>query len=138
MSRSNAKSAVFTIVFLLVASANTSISSPLNCLCRHTLQIVICSSPPRPLPSRWPSNTLACVDTWTSAANPMSKVTIYQYILLNTGLNEPRKARRWGTREAIEGLKGAAEILEDTATEVDASVVDSVGFTNLDFDPRSA
>lgn len=68
----------------------------------------------------------------------MSKVTIYQYILLNTVLNEPRKARRWGTREAIERLKGAAEILDDTATEVDASVVDSVGFTNLDFDPRSA
>ena len=52
----------------------------------------------------------------------MSKVTIYQYILLNTGLNEPRKARRWGTREAIEGLKGAAEILDDTATEVASRV----------------
>jgi hypothetical protein len=90
------------------------------------------------LPRRCPSNILTSVDTWTSAANPMSKVTIYQYILLNTGLNEPRKARRWGTREAIEGLKGAAEILGDTATEVDASVVDSVGFTNLDFDPHSA
>jgi hypothetical protein len=39
----------------------------------------------------------------------MSKVTIYQYQMLNTNLGEPRKARRWGTREAIERLKGSAE-----------------------------
>ena len=52
----------------------------------------------------------------------MSKVTVYQYMALGTNLGEPRKARRWGTREAIEGLKGSAEILGDTATDVDASV----------------
>ena len=65
----------------------------------------------------------------------MSKVTVYQYMALGTSLGEPRKARRWGTREAIEGLKGSAEILGDTATDVDASVVDSMGFTQLDFSP---
>ena len=66
----------------------------------------------------------------------MGKVTVYQYQMLNTSLGEPRKARRWGTREAIEGLKGSAEILELTAALVDASAVDSIGFTELDFDPR--
>lgn len=65
----------------------------------------------------------------------MSKVTVYQYMALGRSLGEPRKARRWGTREAIEGLKGSAEILGDTATDVDASVVDSMGFTQLDFSP---
>jgi hypothetical protein len=58
-------------------------------------------------------------------------------MLLDTNLIEPRKARRWGTREAIEGLKGSAEILEDTAAEVDAKAIDSIGFSELDFDPRS-
>ena len=64
----------------------------------------------------------------------MSKVTIYQYQMLNTNLGEPRKARRWGTREANERLKGSAEILEHTETQ---SSVDSIGFTGLDFDPHS-
>jgi hypothetical protein len=38
----------------------------------------------------------------------MSKVTVYQYQMLNPNLGEPRKARRWGTREAIEGLGDSA------------------------------
>ena len=67
----------------------------------------------------------------------MSQVTVYQYNLLGTNLGEPRQARRWGTREAIEGLKGSAAILESTAALVDASAVDSIGFTTLDFDPHS-
>jgi hypothetical protein len=67
----------------------------------------------------------------------MSQVTVYQYMVLGTNLGEPRQARRWGTREAIEGLKGSAEILELTAALVDASAVDSIGFTALDFDPHS-
>jgi hypothetical protein len=67
----------------------------------------------------------------------MSKVTIYQYQMLNTNLGEPRKARRWGTREGIASLKNFAEILEFNTAEVDASAVDSMGFTQLDFDPRS-
>jgi len=66
----------------------------------------------------------------------MSKITVYQYVMLDPF--QRRKARRWGTREGIESLKQFAEILEETATEVDASAVDSLGFTQLDFDPRSA
>ena len=45
-----------------------------------------------------------------------------------------RKARRWATRKAINRHK-SAEILEETATEVDASAVSSNGVTELDFDP---
>lgn len=39
----------------------------------------------------------------------MGKVTVYQYQMLNTNLGEPRKARRWGTREAIEERNGSAD-----------------------------
>src|SRR5580692_9026462 len=46
---------------------------------------------------------------------------------------EPRKARRWGTREAIDRLKHA-QILEDSAALVDAMVLNVGGFTELDFD----
>ena len=67
----------------------------------------------------------------------MGRDTIYQYMVVGTNLGEPRKARRWGTREAIEGLKGSAEIIEFAAALVDASAVDSMGFTRLDFDPSS-
>jgi hypothetical protein len=35
----------------------------------------------------------------------MSKVTVYQYQMLNTNLGEPRKARRWGTWEALRDLR---------------------------------
>jgi hypothetical protein len=49
----------------------------------------------------------------------MSKVTVYQYMVVNTNRGEPRKARRWGTREAIDRLKHA-QLLEDSATLVDA------------------
>jgi hypothetical protein len=67
----------------------------------------------------------------------MGKVTVYQYQMLNTSFGEPRKARRWGTREAIEGLKGSVEIIEFAAALIDASAVDSIGFTALDFNPPS-
>jgi hypothetical protein len=66
----------------------------------------------------------------------MSKVTVYQYMVLDAFRVEKRKSRRWGTREGIEALKDF-EIIEDTATEVDVSAVDSIGFTTLDFDPHS-
>jgi hypothetical protein len=49
-----------------------------------------------------------------------------------------RKSRRWGTRDGIESFGEYVEILEFTAMVVDASAVDSLGFTQLDFDPRSA
>ena len=67
----------------------------------------------------------------------MSKVTVYQYMVLDAFRVEKRKSRRWGTRVGIEALKDFAEIIEDTATEVDVSAVDSIGFTTLDFDPHS-
>jgi hypothetical protein len=67
----------------------------------------------------------------------MSTVTVYQYMVLDSFRVEKRKSRRWGTRVGIEALKDFAEIIEDTATEVDASAVDSMGFTTLDFDPHS-
>jgi hypothetical protein len=65
----------------------------------------------------------------------MSKVSIYQYTLPDPNRIEPRKARRWGTREAIERLK-VAEIVEESATLVDEWVL-TKGFTPLGFDPRS-
>jgi hypothetical protein len=67
----------------------------------------------------------------------MSKVTVYRYMVLDPIRVEMRTSRRWGTREAIVWLKDSAKILEDTAAEVDASAVDSTGFTELDFDPQS-
>ena len=67
----------------------------------------------------------------------MSRVIVYQYRVVDTRRGEGRKARRWGTREAIAGLK-SAQILEDSATPVDGSALnDGDGFTQLDFDPRS-
>ena len=68
----------------------------------------------------------------------MNKVTVYQYTILDLRRVERRKSRRWGTREGIQSLSDLTEVLEDTGTEVDASAVDYLGFTQLDFDPRSA
>jgi hypothetical protein len=69
----------------------------------------------------------------------MSKVTVYQFMVLDRNGVERRTSRRWGTREGIQSRKDFAEtvILEHTAREVDASAVDSLGFTKLDFDPYS-
>jgi hypothetical protein len=64
----------------------------------------------------------------------MGKVTIYQYTTLDTDIIEPRKAKRWGTRESIDRLKHA-DIIEDTAILVDEAVLNEGGFTPLDFDP---
>jgi hypothetical protein len=64
----------------------------------------------------------------------VSKVPVYQYLVLDTNRVELRRARRWGTREAIDRLKDA-EILEDSAM-VDTSALIG-GFTKLDFDPRA-
>jgi hypothetical protein len=67
----------------------------------------------------------------------MAKVTVYEYLVVDPYRIERRKSRRWGTREGIESLKDFAEILEGTAIEVDASAVDSSGFTQLDFNPTA-
>lgn len=75
--------------------------------------------------------------SWRPNEGAMRTITIYKYTLLNTRLGEPRVARRWGTREAIEGLKGSAKIIEFASALVDALAVDSLGFTALDFDPSA-
>lgn len=65
----------------------------------------------------------------------MSEVTIYRFKLYDITTDENRESRRWATREAVERLGG--EVLEDTATEVDASVVATNVFsmTERNFDP---
>jgi hypothetical protein len=42
--------------------------------------------------------------------------------------------RRWGIREAIEAM--GLKLLEDTAIEVDASVLDASGWTAIGFKPH--
>ncbi len=95
---------------------------------------VVASSPPRssPRPPRSPKTSAN-----GTAALQQRAVTVYQYVVLDTNRVELRKARRWRTREAIDGLKDAAQTLEDSATMVDASALNDGGFTKLDFDPRS-
>jgi hypothetical protein len=41
----------------------------------------------------------------------MSKVTIYQYMVLDPERAEKRKSRRWGTREGIQSRKDFAQII---------------------------
>jgi hypothetical protein len=65
----------------------------------------------------------------------MTRVTVYQYMVLDPKRIEKRKSRHWGTREGIESLRDFGEILEFSATVVDVSAVDSMGFRRLDFDP---
>jgi hypothetical protein len=64
-----------------------------------------------------------------------TKVTIDQYVVLDTNRIEQRKARRWGTRDAIDRLRNA-EIMENSATLVDTSELNPGSFTALDFDPK--
>ena len=66
----------------------------------------------------------------------MSKITVYQYRVVDTNRVEPRTARRWGTRQAIMALKHA-DIIEQSATRVELTALNESGFTELDFDPRS-
>jgi hypothetical protein len=64
----------------------------------------------------------------------MSKVTIYQYLVVNDYRRQIRKAQRWGTREAIARLRNTL-ILEATATTVDDTEINIGGFTVFGFDP---
>jgi hypothetical protein len=70
-----------------------------------------------------------------SEAN-LNKVTIYRFRLYDITADEPHTSRRWATLEAIERIHG--EVLEDTATEVDAAVVSSdiPGMTERSFNPH--
>lgn len=68
----------------------------------------------------------------------MSKVTIYRFSLYDINTDESRQSRRWATLEAIKRLHG--EVHEETATEVDASVLEPSniihGLTARDFNPH--
>jgi len=65
----------------------------------------------------------------------VSTITIYRFRLYDVSTDESRTSRRWATREAIKGVGG--EVLEDTAIEVDASVLggEIEGMTARNFDP---
>ncbi len=64
------------------------------------------------------------------------KVTIYRFRMYDMSSDEFRFSRRWGTREAIEAIRGA-EVQLDTAVQVDASEISSdvPGLTNRGFNP---
>jgi hypothetical protein len=66
----------------------------------------------------------------------MTTVTIFQFEVYRIDSDEVVKSRRWGTREAIRNI-ACGRVLEDTAREVDETVVtsDLQGFTKRDFDP---
>lgn len=66
----------------------------------------------------------------------MAKVTVYRWKKYDISTDEKRVSRRWGTREAIERMGG--EIIADTATEVDESVIQSdiEGLTVRNFNPN--
>jgi hypothetical protein len=67
-----------------------------------------------------------------------SKATIYRFVIYNITTDGMIASRRWGTREAIETI-AHGHVLEDTATEVDAAVVensDIPGLTARNFDPH--
>jgi len=66
----------------------------------------------------------------------MSTVTIYQFEVYRIDSDEIVKSRRWGTREAIVEI-AHGRVLEDTAREVDESIVasDIQGFTERNYDP---
>jgi hypothetical protein len=60
---------------------------------------------------------------------------VYRFTIYDIANDESRLSRRWATRQAIEWAHGHA--LEETETEVDASVLDSNGMTARDFDPHA-
>jgi hypothetical protein len=60
---------------------------------------------------------------------------VYRFTIYNVKNDESIRSRRWATREAIEWAHGHA--LEETETEVDATVLDSNGMTESDFDPHA-
>jgi hypothetical protein len=72
----------------------------------------------------------------TVRSGAMRQVTVYQYMVLDTNRVELRKARRWGTREAVDGLKDA-QIIGGSATLIDEAILNASGFTPVDFDPGS-
>jgi hypothetical protein len=68
----------------------------------------------------------------------VAKVKVYRFTIYEIVNDENRRSRRWATREAIKRVGG--EVLEDTATEVDASVLggEIEGMTVRNFNPQPA
>jgi hypothetical protein len=68
----------------------------------------------------------------------MAQVTIYQFQVYDIQSDEIVKSKRCGTAKAIREIVGG-EILEDTAVEVEESVVrsDIPGLTAINFDPHA-
>ena len=67
----------------------------------------------------------------------MAKVTIYQFQVYDIRADTIIKSKRWGTAEAIKEI-ACGQVIEDTAIEVDESVIrsDIHGFTDIGFNPR--
>ena len=70
------------------------------------------------------------------------KVTIYQFTVCSGSQAGAERAEVAGVGGNARGnpshgkdFAGRLRIFEDTAKEIDASAVDSMGFTKLDFDP---
>jgi hypothetical protein len=63
------------------------------------------------------------------------RVTVYRFKKWDNVIGDDRVARRWATVEAISRTDGA--IIRESATEIDASNLDSTGMTASDFDPFS-
>jgi hypothetical protein len=67
----------------------------------------------------------------------MAKVTIYQFEVYDIQSDQIVKSKRWGTAKGINKI-ACDQMLEDTAAEVDDSVIysDIHGFTPIGFDPQ--
>jgi hypothetical protein len=67
----------------------------------------------------------------------MTKITVYQFTKYDIASDQSIKSRRLGTREAIQEI--GATILENTAMEVDESVLGSqmAGLSDIGFNPAA-
>ena len=68
----------------------------------------------------------------------MSKAIVYQVSIHDLDKNTDHLSRRWWSPEGFAQMKIRGKLLEDTATEVDASVLDGNGVTAIDFNPIDA
>jgi hypothetical protein len=66
----------------------------------------------------------------------MTTVTVYRFRIYDIGSDQMQVSRRMATREAIQTI-AQAEVLEDTALEIDASEVGAEvnGMTRIGFVP---
>ena len=64
----------------------------------------------------------------------MSTVTVYHAAGYDSVTDDQPMSRRWGTRMAIEAME--LKPLEESAIEVDESVLDAMSWTRIGFVPR--